>query len=316
MEEYLPGPGPGQPAVTVQPGPRHAGVATPSLLDVHKASGQQCADLARQLHAQSSENAVLLGRMQPGCPRGTGSGPRCWTPRALGKAGHRGGGTGFPMTQRGHKPPQRRSQLCGDKFMSQVKGPLEGAQHTAASAGHPRDRTQAVWHGPRGPPTRRNDADPQRAGHQSCPGLAGVHAGEPLCPADQAVQDLTEHAVPTDTHDPAGGMGTHEDPGHRSGWHPPRLLHSWGPGMCAHPVAAALPRHSVPRPALPSPSISIPALPGGPSKPLMVAGGRAPGGVRAGRRPSPRFPRTPLVGENATSSRPTAGSLPSGQDTK
>lgn len=47
----------------------------------------------------------------------------------------------------------------------------------------------------------------------------------------------------------------------------------------------------------------------------MAAGGRAPGGVRAGRRLSPRFPQTPLMGENATSSRPTAGSLPSGQDT-
>lgn len=58
-----------------------------------------------------------------------------------------------------------------------------------------------------GRPTRGDDADPEWAGHQGCPGLVLVHAGVPLRPANQAVQDLAEHAVSTNADDPAGDTG-------------------------------------------------------------------------------------------------------------
>lgn len=52
--------------------------------------------------------------------------------------------------------------------------------------------------------TRGDDADAERAGHQRGAGLVLVHASVPLRSADQAVQELAEHAVPADTDDPAG----------------------------------------------------------------------------------------------------------------
>lgn len=53
-------------------------------------------------------------------------------------------------------------------------------------------------------PTCRNDANPHWAGHQRCSRVVLVHARVPLCPPDEAVQELAEHAVPADTHEPGG----------------------------------------------------------------------------------------------------------------
>lgn len=50
--------------------------------------------------------------------------------------------------------------------------------------------------------TCRDDSDAKGAGRQSFLGTVGVQAAVQLRPPDQAVDDLAEHAVPSDTHHP------------------------------------------------------------------------------------------------------------------
>lgn len=50
------------------------------------------------------------------------------------------------------------------------------------------------------PHTCRNDPDAQRAGEQRLVRTVWIHAAVNLRPPNQTVDDLTEHAVPPDTH--------------------------------------------------------------------------------------------------------------------
>lgn len=50
--------------------------------------------------------------------------------------------------------------------------------------------------------TCRNDSNTERAGKQSFIRTVWIYAAVDLRPPDQPVDDLTEHAVPSDTHHP------------------------------------------------------------------------------------------------------------------
>lgn len=153
---------------------------------------------------------------------------------------------------------------------------------------------------PPGPRTRGDDANPQRAGHECRPRLVLVHAGVPLRPAHQAVQDLAEHAVSAHTDDAAGGTQGSGPP------HPPRTtspLLRWPPSRhpgrsCARaPSAGTVPTHlsSLPTPAAdlfrPSVSASQPCR----KRLPMPAVATRPGSDRSGRAgPGAKLQRMPL----------------------
>lgn len=64
--------------------------------------------------------------------------------------------------------------------------------------------------------TCRDDADAKGAGRQSFLRTVWVHAAVHLRPPDQAVDDLAEHAIPSDTHHPEReSQRNHQSPGGR-----------------------------------------------------------------------------------------------------